>query len=138
MKLIFSGLGAPELKRRLEPDVLVNVEADLVVMDGEQVLYADVAFPVLELSVALREWKSVPGGSRAAFEFPSLSMEDRWSVRILPVDSGWQVIDDEGGNPVAGSLRTTEEIDSAIDEFTDKLRAECVALLGSWIEEYFV
>ena len=135
MKLTYTALAAPDLRGRSEAEVFVNVEADLVVSDGGEEIYSEGAFPVVELAAALREWQNRP--ERTDFEFVSLSLEDRWQVRVVRAGGGWQVVDDGGPAPVRGAIRTLAEIDSAVDEFTGSLRADCVRRFGPWIEQYF-
>ncbi|MFE3170181.1 hypothetical protein ACFXPA_08050 [Amycolatopsis sp. NPDC059090] len=137
MKFAYSRFDTSDLHYRGKGDVFVNVEADLEVVDGEIVLCSWKSFPVAELAVALREWKARPESDRPDFEFPSLSMEGRWSLRICRAPGGWQATDD-AVQVVRGAVRPVAEIDTAIDDFARKVRAESVRTEGSWIEEFFV
>ncbi|WP_116203292.1 hypothetical protein [Amycolatopsis circi] len=118
-------------------EVFVHVEADLEVVDGGVVLCSWKSFPVAELAVALRKWKARPETDRPDFEFLSLSLEGRWSLRICRAPGGWQAIDD-AVQVVRVAVRPAAEIDAAIDDFARKVRAESVRTVGSWIEEFFV
>ncbi|GAA3440306.1 hypothetical protein [Kutzneria kofuensis] len=64
--------------------MLVHVEADLAVVEYGRQLYAEVLSPVVELVAALREWQR----KRGVFEFESMSLADRWAVRVLPMGGG--------------------------------------------------
>ncbi|WP_020419672.1 hypothetical protein [Amycolatopsis sp. ATCC 39116] len=132
MELRYSALAAPDLHGRSEAEVFVQVEADLVVRDGAEI-YSEGAFPVVELAAALREWQTSP--ARGDFELTSLSLEDRWQVRIVAAGDRWRVVDDVTG--AQGALRPLAEIDSAIDAFVDALRADCTREFGPWIDRFF-
>ncbi|WP_199435215.1 DUF7878 domain-containing protein [Qaidamihabitans albus] len=141
MELRFSALTGEALTNRSEGDVFVNVEADLAVLDGDREIFAEVRFPVVELAVALRGWKA-QGDGRGAFVLESVSLDGHelsedgtWWVRIVPVDGGWQVVND--AEELAGSVLSPDEIDRAIDEFAGTLRQSSVDLLGPWIDEFF-
>jgi hypothetical protein len=138
MQFTFSELSAKDLRGRTEADVFVNVEAELQIVDDHRKIYSESEFPVVELAVALRTWKSAAGGVRSPFEFRSLSLEYRWVVRLLPIDAGWRVVADENGEFVTGSACSLAEVDVAIDNFAHSLRAKCVDLLGKWVERYFI
>ncbi|WP_435157321.1 hypothetical protein [Amycolatopsis sacchari] len=131
MRLEYSALGAPDLRGRTEAEVFVHVEADLVVSDGGEEICTEGAFPVVELAAALREWQAQD--ERRDFEFPSLSLDGRWEVRIVRVSGGWQV----AAEAVRGAARPLAEIDAAVDEFVETLRADCTRQFGSWIDQYF-
>ncbi|MGW7537059.1 DUF7878 domain-containing protein [Amycolatopsis sp. NPDC054798] len=137
LSFAYSHFDTSDLHYRSKGDVFVNVEADLEVADDGIVLYAEKSFPVAELAVALRKWKARPEASRSDFEFVSLSLEDRWSLRICRAPGGWQAIDD-WSQVVCGTVRPVAEVDAAIDDFAGKVRAESVRTEGAWIEEYFV
>ncbi len=146
VKLSFSGLAAPDLDGRSRTEVFVNVEADLTVLDGGREVLRAGAFPVVELASALCAWKARPSDDRGDFTLTSLSLEGHWRLRLLRSTDGWQVVDD--GHPDAftgaphsavftGAARSAAEVDAAIDEFTTRLRDDCLQLLGPWIEQYF-
>ncbi|MEQ0558114.1 hypothetical protein ABJI51_03440 [Amycolatopsis sp. NEAU-NG30] len=133
MQLSYSALTAADLLGRSRTEVFVNVEADLVVLDGDREVLREGAFPVVELASALRRWKARGVAGRGDFEFTSLSLESRWRVRLVEADGGWRVVDDDG---FTGAVRPAGEVDAAIDDFTTRLRGDCTRLLGSWIEQY--
>jgi len=136
MQFIFSRVSTKDLRGRTEADVFVNVEAEFQIADEDRTICSESDFPVVELAAGLRMWKSSADAVRSPFEFRSLSMEDRWVVRLLPIDTGWQVVVDENGELVTGSTCSLAEVDIAIDNFADNLRATCVDLLGKWVERY--
>ncbi|WP_409463296.1 hypothetical protein [Amycolatopsis sp. GA6-003] len=133
LKFAYSRFDTSDLRCRSQGDVFVNVEADLEVVDDGIVLCAWQSFPVAELAVALRKWKACPEADRPDFEFRSLSLESRWSLRICRTPGGWQAID-----AVSGAVRPAAEIDAAIDDFARQVRAEAVRTEGAWIGEFFV
>jgi hypothetical protein len=142
MQLSYSALTAADLLGRSRTEVFVNVEADLVVLDGDREVLREGAFPVVELASALRRWKARGVAGRGDFEFTSLSLESRWRVRLVEADGGWRLVDDgdsdsDGDDGFTGAVRPAGEVDAAIDDFTTRLRGDCTRLLGSWIEQYF-
>ncbi|MGV9296281.1 DUF7878 domain-containing protein [Amycolatopsis sp. NPDC003676] len=116
VEFTYSRFDTSDLNYRSSGDVFVNVEADLEVVDDGTVLCAWQSFPVAELAVALRTWKASSEADRRDFEFLSLSLEARWSLRICRVSDGWQ----------------------AIDDFARRVRADSVRTEGAWIEEFLV
>jgi hypothetical protein len=136
MQLSYSALTAADLLGRSRTEVFVNVEADLVVLDDNREVLREGAFPVVELASALRHWKAREVAERGDFEFTSLSLESRWRVRLVGAGDGWQLVDD-GDDGFIGAVRSAGEIDASIDDFTTRLRGDCIRLLGSWVEQYF-
>ncbi|WP_370935212.1 hypothetical protein [Amycolatopsis sp. cg13] len=137
VEFAYSRFDTSDLNYRSSGDVFVNVEADLEVVDDGTVLCAWQSFPVAELAVALRTWKASPEADRRDFEFLSLSLEARWSLRICRASDGWQAIDD-AARVVRGAVRPAAEIDAAIDDFARRVRADSVRTEGAWIEEFLV
>lgn len=119
------------LTSRNRAEVYAGVDADLVVAEDGRELCSEPQFPVVQVLAVLREWQR----TRGVFEFwePSFA-DDRWSVRFVPVDDGWQIVDDE--NKVTSSVLSTADLDAAIDDFATRLRGSCVDRLGDWIAEF--
>ncbi|WP_409494273.1 hypothetical protein [Amycolatopsis sp. cmx-11-12] len=136
MRFEYAGLGAPELKGCSEAHVFVDVEADLTIIDDDREFWREASFPVVELAVALWVWKKVPGSRRKDFEFDSLSLEDRWRVRIVHLDSAWRLVEDGAGKSVYGASLSAGDVDAEIDRFSLELRRACVDIFGPWIEEF--
>ncbi|WP_432153112.1 hypothetical protein [Streptomyces tricolor] len=107
--------------------LLVDLEADLVVRDGERVVCAVEDFPVAELARALVEW--LGREERGAFRFASMSFEEPGAVRIEESAGGWRVgsvfAPDDWTAPVALEVLAAE-----LTRFTDAVR-EGVAALGA-------
>jgi hypothetical protein len=120
-------------RSRSQAEVYVHVEADLAIVEDGRELYAEILFPIVELSAALKAWQH----NRGMFEYESMSLADRWAVRFLPAEGGWRVVNDEDEHKVVQSaVLTTEELDDAIDDFRHRVRTSTVDLLGEWITEH--
>ncbi|MET9012083.1 hypothetical protein ABZX74_14355 [Streptomyces olivaceoviridis] len=73
--------------------LLVDLEADLVIRDGERTVCAVEDFPVAELARALVTWleQDGEGQAREGFRFESMSFEELGTVRIEETGGGWRV-----------------------------------------------
>ncbi|MFE9812033.1 hypothetical protein [Streptomyces sp. NPDC005548] len=94
----YQNAGAPDLHRRgMRPAtasleaLLVDIEADLVIRDGDGVVWSEMMFPVAELARALADWVYQPDGERGDFEFESMSYSEVGAVRIEESAGGWRV-----------------------------------------------
>ncbi|MEV6610905.1 hypothetical protein [Kutzneria sp. NPDC051319] len=120
-------------RSRSRAEVNVHVEADLAIVQDGRELYAEILFPVVELSAALKAWQH----NRGTFEYESMSLAERWAVRFVPAEGGWRVVNDEDPQRVIrGGVLATHEMDAAVDEFRERVRKSTVDLLGEWITEY--
>ncbi len=98
VEFVYGKVGAPDLHRRgLRPEtahdghLLVDIEADLVVRDGDQVVLAEKLFPVAELAHALVGWLHRPDAERGDFVFDSMSCAEPGVVRMVESAEGWRV-----------------------------------------------
>ncbi|MCO5969605.1 DUF7878 domain-containing protein [Actinoallomurus soli] len=89
-------LCAPDLRRRgltvesAPPAVLlVDIEADLVLIDGDRIVWSEERFPVAELARQLMQWLQTADGSD--FEFDSMSYAETGAVCVVRSDGGWRV-----------------------------------------------
>jgi hypothetical protein len=76
-------------RRITAAELLVYVEADLQLRDGNKILFEEQCFEVAELTVALTQW--VGDGSEPDHDFvhdPS-SYEETGVIRIIRTDGGW-------------------------------------------------
>ncbi|MCX5103868.1 MULTISPECIES: hypothetical protein [unclassified Streptomyces] len=131
LQLAYESVGAPDLYRRgLRPGtaplevLLVDIEADLIIRDGDQVVMAEKLFPVAELARALVGWLD---GDRNDFEFDSMSYAESGEVRIAGSAEGWRVgsVSAPGlwTSPVGWDVLVTE-----IAQFVKAVRKDVVAL----------
>ena len=60
LRFAFSQLGAPDLRVRDKVNVFVHVEANLDILDGDEIIFNDVLFPVAELTVAQKSGNPCP------------------------------------------------------------------------------
>ncbi|MFG2823762.1 hypothetical protein ACGFX4_30600 [Kitasatospora sp. NPDC048365] len=128
-------LGAPDLPRRgLSAGsaplavLLLDVEADLELRDGDRTVWSERAFPVAELARTLSSWLSLPDRERADFAFDSMAYDAPGAVRIAPEADGWRV----GSVHAPGSWTTPMEwaaLRAGLVEFVEAVRTG-VAELG--------
>ncbi|MEU9496881.1 hypothetical protein AB0D73_34585 [Streptomyces sp. NPDC048215] len=130
----YRNVGIPDLYRRgLRPEtaplevLLVDIEADLVIRDGSQVVMAEGLFPVAELARDLVGWLGQLDGDRDDFEFDSMSYADVGEVRIVGSVEGWRVgsVSEPGlwTSPVGWDVLVSE-----IAQFVTAVRKDVVAL----------
>ena len=91
MEIRFSNLNASDLRYSTPADLLVNIEADLEVVDGDDVLYSERAFPVAELARDLMRWKNSRIIPPDDFAFNSMSFDELGAIKISREGSGWFV-----------------------------------------------
>ena len=134
VEFVYRDLGAPDLARRgLRPDtasravLLVDLEADLVVRDGDRVVFEEGLFPVAELAYALTAWLHRPDDERGDFAFDSMSYGEVGIIRIAGSAEGWRVGSvcepDVWSSPVAWDSLLT-----ALRGFVDAVRRDVTAL----------
>lgn len=134
LTLTYRNLGMPDLYRRgLRPGtaglevLLVDIEADMVVKDGNRVVFAEGCFPVAELARELVHWLRRPVGERGDFAFDSLSYPDVGEVRVAASAEGWRVgsvsTPDTWTSPVAWDVLVAE-----IGRFVAAVREDVTAL----------
>lgn len=97
VRLGYRNAGAPDVYRRgLRPErahdgvLLVDIEADLVIRDGDRVVLAEEQFPVAELARALVGWLRRSDGERGDFVFDSMSYPEPGVVRMVESAEGWR------------------------------------------------
>ncbi|MFE6039909.1 hypothetical protein [Streptomyces sp. NPDC056452] len=105
----------------------MDIEADLVIRDGSQVVMAEGLFPVAELARDLVGWLGQLDGDRDDFEFDSMSYADVGEVRIVGSVEGWRVgsVSEPGSwtSPVGWDVLVSE-----IAQFVTTVRKDVVAL----------
>lgn len=74
MLLRYSRLCLGEIQRATQADILVGVDADFRLLEGDLVVYEEPAFPVAELAWSLLRWVQEP--HRGDFVFDSMSFEE--------------------------------------------------------------
>ncbi|WP_018544150.1 hypothetical protein [Streptomyces sp. LaPpAH-108] len=130
----YRGLGARDLPRRgltlrTAPAyvLLVDLEADFVVLDGERVVMEEGLFPVAELARELVFWLRAGEEACGDFAFDSMSYDEVGAVRIVHGDDGWRV----GGVYDPGVWSAPVEWDvlvRAVRGFVDGVREDIAAM----------
>jgi hypothetical protein len=88
MELTFCNLTAADLRGGTLGELLVHIEADFGLRDGDRDMYSERLFPVAELAIELVDWISGSDG-RGDFRFRSLSFEEDGAVIIAQTPEGW-------------------------------------------------
>ncbi|MDE3721687.1 hypothetical protein PWG71_09830 [Nocardiopsis sp. N85] len=99
LEFVRRNLTAPDLCRRgLPPStaplavLLLDIEADFAVLDGDRAILAEQGFPVAEPARALTVLlNSHGGGTTGDFVFESMSYAEPGAVRIVAFPDGWRV-----------------------------------------------
>lgn len=87
MDMTYDRLHPNELRGTTQADYLIAFDADLRVVVGDETVYAEPGFPVVELARSLRAWLGSP--SEGDFEFDSMSFEEVGSVAFRHTAAGW-------------------------------------------------
>lgn len=87
MEITYDRLNTDELRGTTQADYLVSLDAHLRLIDGDTIVYAEPAFPVVELARSLLIWLGDP--DRGNFEFDSMSYEEVGSIALRRVPAGW-------------------------------------------------
>ncbi len=72
-------------------ELLVNIEADLTISDGDRIVYSEPLLPVAELAMELAAWIRQQKDDREDFSFDSISLEESGSVRIRASQGKWVI-----------------------------------------------
>ncbi|MEZ0070629.1 hypothetical protein ABIA32_006682 [Streptacidiphilus sp. MAP12-20] len=91
MEITYGGINAKDLRHHSLADLLVHVEADLNIVDHEEVIYSERAFPVAELAREFARWLDLAAEPEVNFEFSSMSFDETGAIEISRVPSGWSV-----------------------------------------------
>ncbi|GIF73370.1 DUF7878 domain-containing protein [Asanoa siamensis] len=134
MEFRYGNLNADELQGDSSSELLVNLEADLEIADGERVIYAERAFPVVELARELVSWIQSPSyEERNAFEFVSLTFQETGVVRILHTSGGWSVTSAFSPEVLSDPMGW-EEVEQIVRRFAGDLRRDLERLgVGAWL-----
>jgi hypothetical protein len=125
LTIAYSSLDFSDLRETTLADLLVNLEADLVISGSQGVIYSERAFPVVELARALALWIR-PQGPSGDFRFSSMSFEEPGSVTIERSDDGW-VLYSAFTPDVRSSLVDRSDIAVLLSGFISDVRSDLAA-----------
>ncbi|MFI5729196.1 hypothetical protein ACIA49_03685 [Kribbella sp. NPDC051587] len=120
--LTCGALDVSELQKKTQADILVQVDADFRMVEGERVLFAEDAFPVVELARSLLGWDR-----EEDFSFNSMSYEEIGSVRITREEAGW-VFGSVFEPGVVSRPVPWSEVEACVTSFVEKVRLGLVAV----------
>lgn len=128
MEISYSGFNARDLRGGTIAEVLVNVEADLSLVDSSAMIYSERAFPVAELARSLSRWIASGEGGAANFSFSSMSFEDAGSINMTKEPTGWSVW--SGFTPeIRSASMSWVDLEAAIRDFIARV-AQDLEILG--------
>ncbi|QEO15207.1 hypothetical protein FLP10_12835 [Agromyces intestinalis] len=109
VELVYDRLRTDDLRGTTQADYLVAFDAHIRLLEGDEVIYDEAGFPVVELARSLRIWLGDPGESD--FEFDSMSYEEPGAIAIRNTPAGWVF-----GSVFAPSVWTNPAEWRAVDE----------------------
>lgn len=88
MEMMYERLNTDELSGTTQADYLIAFDADLRVFSGEETVYEEPNFPVVELARSLLIW--LDSADRGDFEFNSMSFEEVGTIAFRQTPEGWE------------------------------------------------
>jgi hypothetical protein len=125
VEIRYSEIDLSDLRVNTLADFLVNMEADIEVLDQDKIIYRELSFPVVELARELASWMAREDAEKAVeeFSFPSISFDVDGAIEITRLPSGW----------VIGSVFTPEarsapmscgDLADALNKFVARVRSD--------------
>ncbi|MEV6553262.1 hypothetical protein AB0M57_31850 [Streptomyces sp. NPDC051597] len=127
MKFSYTNLHVGEPFGPTLAERLIEIEADLAIRDGKQLIFTDTNFPIGELAYHLSTWLTTPG-ERHGFVLDTMSTDPGW-VLIEEREEGWTVgsIMEPG---VWSTPTSWEKLSSEIRRFVRCVRTD-IGLMGA-------
>ncbi|MEV5433396.1 hypothetical protein [Streptomyces sp. NPDC052701] len=91
MEFRYDHLTTQDLRGTSRAELLVNIEANLSVVDADGPVFQEDLFPVAELARDLSRWAAQPEEKRENFEWESMSYDEKGTVRIHATEAGWRL-----------------------------------------------
>ncbi|MFD8915599.1 hypothetical protein [Streptomyces sp. NPDC059575] len=136
MEFRYTHLTTQDLRGDSHAELLVNIEADLAIVDSGGLVFEEALFPVAELARDLAEWLRQPEDWRSNFDWESMSYDEKGTVRIHSTEAGWRLGSVQ--TPDVWSLPVTwPELIRSIREFVAAVRrdVESLGLDSRFIED---
>ncbi|MFF4305443.1 hypothetical protein [Streptomyces sp. NPDC001601] len=106
MIISYSNFTTRDLRGTSVEQLCTNIEADLLVADGDVLIYNEVLFPVAELASELTNWIRDPESVRPDFALDSMSFAEKGVVSITRTAGGWRI----------GSVLSPGVVSGVVDE----------------------
>ncbi|MFQ6146339.1 hypothetical protein ACLMNJ_25240 [Streptomyces seoulensis] len=87
----YSNFTTQDLRGTSLEQLYTNVEADLWVADGNELIYNEVLFPVAELASEMLKWIDEADLERTDFALDSMSFAEKGAISITRKSGGWQI-----------------------------------------------
>jgi hypothetical protein len=125
VEIKYSGIDLSDLRVNTLADFLVNIEADIEVVDHDRIIYQELSFPIVELARELAAWMARDGGDKdaAEFSFSSMSFDVDGAIEIRRLLSGW-VIGSVFTPEVRSAPMSWGELSNALNQFVGRVRSD--------------
>jgi hypothetical protein len=120
-----SEIDLSDLRVNTLADFLVNMEADIEVVDQDRIIYRELSFPVVELARELAAWMAREGADKdvADFIFSSMSFDVDGVIEITRFPSGW-VIGSVFTPEVRSAPMSWGDLSNALNRFVGRVRSD--------------
>lgn len=125
MQLSYERLNTDELQGTTQADYLVSLDAHFRILNGDEQIYEEPVFPVVELARSLLMWLEDP--VRGDFEFDSMSFEEAGSVTVRRVPDGWMFSSIFRPDSSSGSVDWAE-VERCVRTFVSRIERDLRAL----------
>lgn len=123
--MTYTNLNAEDLRGSTVADYLIGIEADFEIRDGDQLIYEEPYFPVVELARGLNAW--LQRHEDQDFVFDSLSFDEPGAVTIARLEHGW-VFGSIFSPAQRSSVLHWSAVEECVGAFIAKVRADLVSL----------
>jgi hypothetical protein len=125
VEIKYSEIDLSELRGNTLADFLVNMEANIEVVDGDRIIYRELSFPVVELARELAAWMAREDAEidGSDFTFSSMSFDVDGAIEIKRLPSGW-VIGSVFTPEVRSAPMPWEGLSNALNRFVGRVRSD--------------
>jgi hypothetical protein len=125
VEIKYSEIDLSELHGSTLADFLVNMEANIEVVDGDRIIYQELSFPVVELARELSAWMAREDAEidGSDFTFSSMSFDVDGAIEIKRLPAGW-VIGSVFTPEVRSAPMPWEDLSNALNRFVGRVRSD--------------
>jgi hypothetical protein len=125
VEIRYSEIDLSDLRVNTLADFLVNMEADIEILDQDRIIYRERSFPVVELARELASWMAREGAEKDVedFSFFSVSFDVDGAIEIEMFPSGWVI-----GSVFVPEVRSAPmpwgDLADALNQFVARVRSD--------------
>jgi hypothetical protein len=125
VEIRYSEIDLSDLRVNTLADFLVNMEADIEVLDQDRIIYREPSFPVVELARELASWMAREDSEKDPedFSFSSMSFDVDGAIEITRFPSGW-VIGSVFTPEVRSAPMSWRDLADALNQFVARVRSD--------------